>query len=286
MEWISKYNNDNLSSSNRIISTLIYELTGQVRRLKVVSSHFQILKWYSNRRETETAQHVDMKQSSALVTPKPAVAIEKSVVSTESSEILSYLSTIVSDPDGLWIQCNETSSAKDLLSLSSVNRLYRTECLHPLTSNLHFDFGSDGRALQRFCSTAPAEALAGIYHLQVTLVEGYMTGFPDLPNLRTLDIDLWPRNPVHWSGPGVEFSDRAWGTQTETVLAALGVTVAVRARIRLEMRWAADCERFEREYVEKGRWRRISEGDEYGAPGQEGSFCRRYYELCGNGKCH
>ncbi len=74
--------------------------------------------------------------------------------------------------------------------------------------------------------------------------------------------------------------------KTETVLAALGVTVAERARIRLEMRWAADCERFEREYVEKGRWRRISEGDEYGALGQEGSFCRRYYELCGNGKCH
>ncbi len=178
----------NLRSSNGIIPTLIYELTGQVRCRKVVSSHLQVLKWFSTRRETKTAQHVDTKHSSALVTPKSAVAIEKSLVSTESSEILSYLSTIASNPDGLWMQCN--GFAKDLLSLSSVNRLYRTECLHHLTSNLHFDFGSDDPALQRFCSTAPSEALAGIYHLQVTLVEGYMPTFPNLPNLRTLDIDL------------------------------------------------------------------------------------------------
>ena len=50
------------------------------------------------------------------------------------------------------------------------------------------------------------------------------------------------------------------------------------------MRWAADCERFEREYLEKGRWRRVIEGKEHGAPDQEGSFGRRYYDLCGNGK--
>ena len=213
MEWTSKYH---VRPYLGIVSALIYELTGQVRHRKAVSSHFQVLR-FANRRETGTAQHVDMKQSSAIVTPKTAVTIEKALVSTESSEFLCYLSTIASNPDGLWVQYSGTRSGRGLLSLSSVNRFYRTECLHPLTSNLYFDFGSDGRAFQHFCSTAPAGALTGIYHLGITLVEGYMTAFPDLPNLRTLDIDLWPRNPMHNWDQAIDFREKAWGTQVRYV---------------------------------------------------------------------
>ena len=111
------------------------------------------------------------------------------------------------------------------------------------------------------------------------MVEGYMPPLPDWPNLRTLTIELWPRNPTR-----PEVRDREWGRQTEELLARLGVTLAVRARITLEMRWAADCERFEREYVKRGRWRRIVIDDGEAVVGREEGFRRTVYELCGNWK--
>lgn len=232
-----------------------------------------------DRRGIETARCVDMKRASEVVKPRPAISFEDPPILIDKCEIFRYLSTIASCPDGLSVQCNPNFT-QNLLSLSSVNHFYRTEYLDHLISNIRFDFGSDGHALQRFCSTAPAKALAAIYHLSVTLVEGYMPQLPDLhlPNLRTLNIDLWPRNPTR-----PDLIDRAWGTQTEKLLAEVGVVFAVRARIRLEMRWVADCERFEREYVEQGRWRRVIEADEKCAPFQEeGLFRRTCYELCGN----
>lgn len=63
-----------------------------------------------------------------------------------------------------------------------------------------------------------------------------------------------------------------------------GLVLATNARIRLEMRWAVDCERFEREYVEKGRWRRVVDNDENGASDRAGSFCHRSHDLCGDRK--
>lgn len=105
-----------------------------------------------------------------------------------------------------------------------------------------------------------------------------MPHLPKWPGLRTLNIDLWPRNPGR---PHPE-KHTAWGVQTEKLLYSLGVVSAVRANITLEMRWAADCERFERDFVERGRWRGIITGDEDGVQEQEGEFCRRCYELRGN----
>ena len=104
-----------------------------------------------------------------------------------------------------------------------------------------------------------------------------MPDLPAFPNLRTLAIDLWPRRPTLQ-----DRVDRGWGKQTETLLAALGLVVAAKARISLEMRWTADCERFEREYVGKRQWRRVTEDVERGALGPERSFCPRCYELRGN----
>lgn len=120
-------------------------------------------------------------------------------------------------------------------------------------------------------------------HVRVTLVEGYMPPLlPAWPNLATLALDLWPRDPTRRN-----VKDREWGVQTEELLARLGVTVAVRARTTLEMRGADDCERFEREYVGKRWWRRVTadvnvvENSVLGR--EEGGFCRRFYERCSDG---
>lgn len=125
--------------------------------------------------------------------------------------------------------------------------------------------------------------MALMRHVRITLVEGYMPPFlPDWPNLRTLALDLWPRNPTRR-----DVQDRKWGAQTEELLARLGVTLAVRARITLEMRGVADCERFECEYVGRRQWRRVTADITIAEDGtldrEEGSFCRRSYERCGNG---
>lgn len=100
---------------------------------------------------------------------------------------------------------------------------------------------------------------------------------PAFPNLRTLAIDLWPRDPAR-----PDRKDRAWGPQTERVLGELGTVVAVGARVGVEMKWVGHWERFEREFVRRGRWRRVVEGvGKGGEEGREGGFCRRRYELCG-----
>lgn len=103
-----------------------------------------------------------------------------------------------------------------------------------------------------------------------------MPQIPALPNMRTLDIELWPRDPTR-----LDRMDRAWGRQTERLLGELGTVVAVGARIGVEMRWWYDWERFEREFVRGGGWRRGVEGVGGGDEGQKGLFCRRRYELCG-----
>ena len=171
-----------------------------------------------------------------------------------------------------------TTITQSTLFLSLVSHFYRIECIDYLASCMPFDFGSNRHTLQRFCNTAPADLIVPMRHVLITMVEGYMPPLPEWPELRTLHIELWPRNPAR---PEVE--SREWGRQTEELLACLGVTLAVRARITLEMRWAADCERFERAYVEHGRWTRIGADVEDYPPGRDEGFCRRRYEMLGNG---
>ena len=172
-----------------------------------------------------------------------------------------------------------TTITQTTLSLSLVNHFYRTECIDYLASNTRFDFGSNRHTLPRFCSTAPADLIVPMRYALITMVEGYMPPLPDWSDLRTLQIELWPRDPTR-----PEVMDREWGRQTEKLLARLGVTLAVRARITLEMRWAADCERFEREYVKRGRWRRIVVDDGEAVVAREEGFRRTVYELYGSWK--
>lgn len=148
---------------NEIISELIYELTGHERSRQAVAAHFQVLTRAVQRRGIVNTQCSDTKKITKVVKPRPAVSIEKSPV-TEDSGIFCHLSTIASNPNGLSVHCN-TSFAHDFLPLSSENHFYRNECFHYLTSTACSDFDHDGHALHRFCSTAPAEALAAIHHL-------------------------------------------------------------------------------------------------------------------------
>ena len=231
-------------SGNEIVSELIYELTGQMKCRKSVSTHIQDLKGFMSGREDAIEQRDYWRRHEEPPLPR----------------------------------CN-TTFTRTALSLSLVNHFYRTECIDYLASNTRFDFGSNRHTLPRFCSTAPADLIVPMRHALITMVEGYMPPLPDWSDLRTLQIELWPRNPTR-----PEVRDREWGRQTERLLARLGAALAVRARITLEMRWAADCERFEREYVEKGRWKRIVGDDEHAVVGREEGFRRTVYELCGDWK--
>ena len=266
-------------SHNEIISGLIYELTGKEKSRKAVSSHIQVLKHFLREREPRTRimKYLGSKQATGVVNSTPGPSIFTNNTAWK-----------------LGLPHCPTTFAQNVLSLSLVNHFYRTDCLFHLASCTHFDFGSDRQALQHFCSTAPADLLASMRHVRITLVEGYMPVLPEWPDLRTLAIDLWPRNPVRPQKEDREWGtqteedrawgtqteeDRAWGTQTEALLGHLGSIVAAMARITLEMRWAADCERFEREYVGKGRWRQVGADDENGASDLKGGFRRRHYEM-------
>ena len=98
---------------------------------------------------------------------------------------------------------------------------------------------------------APAETLAAIYHLLSLLLKAIRTSFLTSRIFAFL-ILICGLVTQRTGGARILFSDRAWGTQTETVLAALEVTLAVRAGIRLEMKWAANCERFGKGVRPKG----------------------------------
>ena len=267
-------------SGNELVSELIYELTGQMKCRKSVSSHIQVVKDYLSGREDAIERRDYWRRQAQAY----GVTNSGSPVSDENPTNLTQFPncgssdapSIIEEPP--LPRCN-TTFTRTALSLSLVNHFYRTECIDYLASNTHFDFGFDHHTLPRFFSTAPADLIVPMRYALITMVEGYMPPLPDWSDLRTLQIELWPRNPTR-----PEVMDREWGRQTEELLAQLGVTLAVRARITLEMRWAADCERFEREYVKRGQWRRIVVDDGEAVVGREKEFRRTVYELCGNWK--
>lgn len=170
------------------------------------------------------------------------------------------------------IKCDNKIPANDL-SLLRVSRFYRAECLAMLAPKMIYDFGFDVEAIQNFSKAVSPVLLKSIIQVRVTLVEGHMLPIPQLPKLRMLNIDLWPRDPAR-SDP----IDTAWGKQTETLLESLQTWAGV-IKVRLEIRWKADCERFEREYVANGAWACVlKDVPEDQSSGNEG-FCHRFYEL-------
>ena len=171
-----------------------------------------------------------------------------------------------------------------------VSRFYQIDVLPSLARSIVYDFGHDPRVMHDFSKLLNPGSQHYLKHVRIDMVEGSMRHNDTrpfsserslsthinttLPNLRTLSIDLWPRDPSR-----LDKDNRAWGEQSEVLLQDLSY---VKAKVRLGLRWVEDCERFEREYVTNGAWQRVLEVElddqSYG-----GSCCR-FYELQGGGE--
>lgn len=184
----------------------------------------------------------------------------------------------------------DTPIPASYFSLYSVSRFYRLDALQNLASNLIWDFGSDVELLHQFNQRLSPGSRCYLRHVKITMVENFMlpnetqplnskslcdyinTSFP---NLRILEIDLWPRDPTR-----SETGNREWGAQSDVLIKSLH---NLKARVRLALRWAADCERFEREYVREGGWKCIwKDGPDDQAERNVG-ISPRCYELHGTG---
>ncbi|CAD6588727.1 MAG: subunit of the Arp2/3 complex [Alectoria sarmentosa] len=297
--------------SNETVSQIIYELTGQVRCRKSVSSHCQVLRHVLNGVHPATDLHRDdmvgltlklqntneanlgsievlaeqlqrrLNNMLRVLEARRTLVVETRKVPhfNFSRLIASHLSPSIKHfPDhALTIECDKKIPPNNL-SLMGVSRFYRAKCFAMLAPKMIYDFGTHIEAFQDFSKAVSPALLQSINQLRVTLVEGYMIPIPLLPKLKLLRIDLWPRDPAR-----TDLDDRAWGKQTETLLASLQ-TCAGAAKVRLGMRWRADCERFEKEYVENGSWEQVSEDVPEDQSSSGEAICHRSYELRGGGE--
>lgn len=290
-----------LSYSNKTVSMIIFELTGEFRCRKSVSSHYQVPKGVldavypgvdsirdditdltSNLQNTDKDDLIEdlVKRIQDRLTDLLSALEAKrtSVVETTTAPrfnfrfVGTYLSPNYFPFQPAIIERDTKIPANDL-SLLRVSRFYRAECFAMLAPKMIYDFGFDVEALQDFSKAVSPAMLNSITQVRVTLVEGHMLPLPPLPELKMLHIDLWPRDPARSDSIG-----RAWGEQTETLLASLQTWAGI-LKVRLEMRWRDDCERFEREYVTNGAWVCVLEdGPDDQSCGNK-DFCHRFYEL-------
>ena len=165
--------------------------------------------------------------------------------------------------------------------LTSVSRFYRIDALPNLASSITYEFENDLGLLHSFSKLLSPGSQRHLKRVKINMVEGAMSEPKDLgdylkatlPNLRFLNIDLWPRDPTR-----LDTVNRNWGEQSKILVESLHT---VRAKVRLELRLAADCEWFEREYVANGAWRR-GLWDE--SEDRDEAMCHRLYELRGSGE--
>ena len=225
-------------------------------------------------------------RAGVLVPSKPMKDLSSSPIITSNSEVFRLLSSFASTPNAApYLSLTPINIDPIDLSLTLVNRFHRTHTLAILTSTLIYDFGDEIRSIY----TLQRPFTSGfIKRIRLTFIEEYMrSSFLDilasgkisaLPNLRTLFIELWPRNPAR-----EDRHDRAWGDQTLCLLEALR---GVNATVVLELRWKIDCERFEEQYVGEQGWQIRSEREGEKWEAQEG-MCWRSYELkARNGGLH
>lgn len=99
--------------------------------------------------------------------------------------------------------------------------------------------------------------------MSLTITDGHVTRPPaeliqtikgHLANLRNINLTLIPRDLRLRN-------DDTWGPQPLALLEALYL-IERRVRVRLGLRWNFDCERFEREYCGRGRWKILDEEDD------------------------
>lgn len=179
-----------------------------------------------------------------------------------------------------------------LFPLISVSRFYRVDALPNLASSIVYDFGNEVRMLETFSKVISPGSQCYLKHVKINMTEGFMRHnetlpfiseqnlskhlYVTLPNIRTLTIDLWPRDPTR-----LDTDNRNWGEQSKTLVESLH---SVRgSKVRLELRWAAYYEMFEREYVTNGAWERVLEDGPEDQSHHNGNICSRSYELRGGG---
>lgn len=201
---------------------------------------------------------------------------------------LSRMVTISADGFRIYL---DTPVPSSYFSLYLVSRFYRIDALPNLASSLIWDFGSNIELLHGFNQRLSPGSQCYLRHVKITMVDGFMLpkesqpldlgrGLCDqintaLPSLRVLDIDLWPRDPTN-----TNTVSRAWGEQNDVLVRGLQY---VKAKVRLRLRWVADCEKFEEECVRKGGWRCVGKDGPNNQSKENVGFSPRCYELHGSG---
>ena len=229
------------------------------------------------------AVQADRELSSLMDQPNPAL--------NGSVNIFRELSRLVTGPANGFRIYLDTPLPSFYFSLYSVSRFYRIDALPNLASSLVWDFENDMPTLHGFNQRLSSGSQCYLRHVKITMVDGFMLPKESqpldseqslcdhiniaLPNLRILDVDLWPCDPTR-----INTGSRAWGEQSDALVKCLHY---VKAKVRLRLRWAADREKFEKEHVRNGGWKCVW-GDSPHHPSRENvGFSPRCYELHGSG---
>ena len=120
-------------SGNERMSEIIFELTGETRSRKHVSSHFQVMKAILRRSEELIAERF---------TSKEAREIRQNRLESSSAELTAF-AQLPNSPSNTASTSRETISpyydtkfGQHISSLSLVSPFYETECLDHLASNI------------------------------------------------------------------------------------------------------------------------------------------------------
>ena len=258
-------------SRKEIISKVIYDYTGQFRDRKQISSHVQKLKRISSHvlevpdRPTEQIvgaaaelREANMEDREIQALSKPQNRPKRILPDGPTHSLFHEISHFAPLNDRELSLQLARPLGNNFLALSVVNRFCRSEVMQYIEDHLFFDFTWDGGALHPFCKHINPIHRRQLNQIAIEFVDGHA---PDvfsppssfgiylsnnLPNLRTIFLNLIPRNPVH--------NDGHWGQQTEDFLSNLGDLTAT---IILNLRWKDDCDYFEDKYVGIRGWRCI-----------------------------
>ena len=221
------------------IATIIYELTGESRTSKQVSTHISVLQRFKPAPEP---QHY------ARVPPWTQLSY-----TPYNAKVDAYPAR------------STNSLPPNYLALMRTNRTIHTEVSPYLRSKFRFDFLDDIIALRAVCSSLSPSLLHCLGGIHLELIGGYgspldpMNGFAEwlestLPHLSTMSLTLhgWPRSL------DVEGDERGGlGCDALTILQEVQ---KLNIRIVLHLQWAAYCEVFEAWFDGCG-WTKVSSGE-------------------------
>ena len=219
------------------IANIIYELTGELRSRKQVSTHIFVLQRFKAAPEP---------QQYARIPPWTQLSYTP------------YYANVDAFP---------ARSTKPLppnyLALMRTNRTIRTEVSPYLRSKFRFDFLDDINALRAVCSSLSPTLLHCLGGIHLEIIGGYgspldpITGFVEwlqstLPHLSTLSLTLHGQ-------PKLDAGEERGGLGYDAFTILKGVT-NLNIRIVLHLQWAAYCESFEK-WFEGCGWTKVSSGE-------------------------